>query len=149
MNLLKINGCYDHRVDDMDIGYNNEVTNEFEGYLACAENNYLIGTINSKKNKEKKLLVIGKFVDNITMQLYFIATNHIIFNQVKYDFNIKKFIGTWKNINCSKNIANSLEISLSGMHKNSLETQLTSEINEKINNTSKEHLIKVLNKLSK
>ena len=54
MNLLKINGCYDHRVDDMDIAYNNELTNEFEGYLACAENNYLIGTINSKKNKEKK-----------------------------------------------------------------------------------------------
>ena len=149
MNLLRINGYYDHRVDDIDIGYNNEVTNEFEGCLACAKNNYLIGTINSKEDKEKKMLVIGKFIDNINIQLYFIAANHIIFNKLIYDFSMKKFIGTWKNMNCFKNIANSLEISLVGIHKNSLETQLNSEIDKRIKSINKKNLTKVLDKLSK
>ena len=146
MNLLKISGCYDHRVDDIDIGYNNEVTNGFEGCLFLCKDNYLVGTIN---NGTEEILTIGKFNGNMNLQLYFLASNHVIQNNLNYDLKAKKFIGTWKNMNCNSNTNNIIQLSLSGVHENSLETQLAFKVTENIRTLNKEALTKTLHNLSK
>ena len=68
MLLLKIKGQYEHRVDDIDIGYYTEVTQSFSGDLICPNGKHLIGIIKQKNGNNNEMLVFGSILNKTNLQ---------------------------------------------------------------------------------
>ena len=128
MLLLKLKGSYEHRVDDIDIGYYNEVTQNFSGELMCLNNKLLIGTIKQNGNNDNEMLVLGTILNKTNLQLYYLSKSNIVFNDLKYDHETKKFIGLWKNAKKKNSPSHFIELSINGIYNKKQETLLQDKV---------------------
>ncbi len=137
MLLLKLKGQYEHRVDDMDIGYYNEITQNFSGELMFPNGKHLIGIIKQNGENNNEMLVFGSFLNKNNLHLYFLSKNNIVFNDLKYDYDAKKFIGLWKNAKKENSPSHLIELSINGFYSKKQESSLyekTKRVYKKIKN---------------